>query len=582
MAAAPSTVVNKLAATNAQGGNPGGIGVLAIIASCSSAGLIPANTPTVFSDTTVAQTDLVEGRLLELASYAIKTVKNQCVVVLPTTSTNGSVSAGAVTASTILAVASVGPPAELTTSAPHGLSTGMIVTIAGATGDTVINGTFPVTVVDATHFTIPVTGSGSYTASSGTSTWSGVSLNSSTGGASTGTAVPTISASGSADSYLVELVCKVGGTFGTTGIVLSPSLDAGALFGPDIALGTALTTTLLVPVTGASTGVVVNFTTAQTITAGDVITASIGGPAMQSSDLTSALNALQKSAYLYEAVSIDDLTGGITSAFVSQIDAWVAGLAALGQFPHVYVNTRLHYANPVELDATYQTAMSTLLAAASSNNMVVGTDGADCVSSVSGITKRQHASLGIATRVMAGPLGQDPAFVQGAGAIPNFQITGPNGLPKYHDEFKEGGLDSTSIRLSTLRTWAFGAGTFVTNAYVLQSAGFGLFYVQQLRTLNAAAAAAYAAMVPLMSAGYARNPVTGLIQKAQALEWQERGQIVVDAAVQGQVSGTEFIVSQNDENEGNGPATITCSLEVAWLGYVKKFIINTFAVQVLG
>jgi hypothetical protein len=580
---APSTTVNKLAASQAQGA-PGQLGVLAIIASCSGAALIPPNVATVFSDTGIATTDLVEGRLLELVTYAITVTENQVVAVLPTTTTSGSVSVGAVTPATILAVASVGPPAELTTSATHGFATGYIVTIAGATGDTAINGTYPVTVVDSTHFTIPVTGSGSYTASSATATWTGATLNSSTGGASAGTAVPTISASAAVDSYLVELVCTNGGTFGTTGITFSPSLDFGQSFGPTIALGTALSTTLVVPVTGASTGVTVNFTTAQTINTGDVITAVVSGPAMQSGDLTSAFAALKASAFQYEAVLIDDLTGGITPTFVAQIDAWVQSLALLGQYPHVYVNTRLHYASPVELDATYQTAMSTLLASAASNNMIVGTDGGDCVSSVSGVVKRQHASLGIACKVMEGPIGQDPAFVQGAGAITNFNITGPNGLPKYHDEFREGGLDSTVIRLSTLRTWpsTVGAGTFVTNAYVLQSAGFGLFYVQQLRVLNVGAGQVYVAMSILMSAGYERNTKTGLILEAQAAEWEERGQAVLNAALNGQVSGAVFTVSRIDINLGNGPASITCWVRVAYLGYVKRFLISEYAVQTLA
>jgi hypothetical protein len=74
-------------------------------------------------------------------------------------------------ASTILAETSAGPPCELQTNLAHGLQTGMSVVITGATGDTTINGgPFVVTVIDSTHFTIPITGAGGYTASSGTVT----------------------------------------------------------------------------------------------------------------------------------------------------------------------------------------------------------------------------------------------------------------------------------------------------------------------------------------------------------------------------------------------------------------------------
>ncbi len=72
--------------------------------------------------------------------------------------------------STVLAVTSNGPPCELQTVAAHHLHNGMWVTITGATGDTAINGTWPVTTVDNTRFTIPVQGSGSYGASSATVT----------------------------------------------------------------------------------------------------------------------------------------------------------------------------------------------------------------------------------------------------------------------------------------------------------------------------------------------------------------------------------------------------------------------------
>ena len=52
---------------------------------------------------------------------------------------------------------SVANPTHVTTTAPHLLATGDLVTIAGVTGSTpTINGQHKVTVLDATHFTIPV------------------------------------------------------------------------------------------------------------------------------------------------------------------------------------------------------------------------------------------------------------------------------------------------------------------------------------------------------------------------------------------------------------------------------------------
>jgi hypothetical protein len=70
-----------------------------------------------------------------------------------------AVSPNAVAASTPNAVAP-GSPCAITTSAAHGLHTGDVVTIANINGGSFspsIDGTFSVTFVDATHFTVPVT-----------------------------------------------------------------------------------------------------------------------------------------------------------------------------------------------------------------------------------------------------------------------------------------------------------------------------------------------------------------------------------------------------------------------------------------
>lgn len=55
-------------------------------------------------------------------------------------------------------------PAAVTTATVHGLSNGQFVEIAGHLVNTVINGTWPVTVTSTTAFTIPVLGNGTGTA----------------------------------------------------------------------------------------------------------------------------------------------------------------------------------------------------------------------------------------------------------------------------------------------------------------------------------------------------------------------------------------------------------------------------------
>lgn len=68
----------------------------------------------------------------------------------------------------VITTATNASPIQITTTSAHFLSTGDYVTITGATGNTAANGTFRVTVVDATNYTLNgSTGSGAYTANSG-------------------------------------------------------------------------------------------------------------------------------------------------------------------------------------------------------------------------------------------------------------------------------------------------------------------------------------------------------------------------------------------------------------------------------
>lgn len=63
---------------------------------------------------------------------------------------------------TVIILITAANPTHITTQAAHGLSTGDTVTIAGSDSTPSINGTWTVTVIDTTHFTIPlaVTGAG--------------------------------------------------------------------------------------------------------------------------------------------------------------------------------------------------------------------------------------------------------------------------------------------------------------------------------------------------------------------------------------------------------------------------------------
>jgi hypothetical protein len=70
---------------------------------------------------------------------------------------------GPIVASLGITAATNANPIVITTASAHGLSTGNDVIISGALGNTAANGTWPITYVSNTKFSIPVAGNGTYT-----------------------------------------------------------------------------------------------------------------------------------------------------------------------------------------------------------------------------------------------------------------------------------------------------------------------------------------------------------------------------------------------------------------------------------
>jgi hypothetical protein len=175
-------------------------------------------------------------------------------------------------------------PIVVTTSAPHGLITGSLVTIAAVGGNTNANGTFRVTKLSSTTFSIPKAGNSAYT-SGGTvqplGAWS----------SSTGTAAITPDGTSTPqDDYYCRVKVAKGGTVGVTGMLIAISLDRGRTYGPNISIGTA--NTYAIP----GTGLVLALSAGALVT-GDYFQFSTIAPAWGTSDLTNAMQAWLDSPY---------------------------------------------------------------------------------------------------------------------------------------------------------------------------------------------------------------------------------------------------------------------------------------------
>lgn len=205
-------------------------------------------------------------------------------------------------------------PIVVTTDGAHGLTSGMVVTIADHLVNTSANGTWVATVLSSTTFSIPVAGVG-VGGKTGTSTW--------TGTIQSGTGTSAITFTGAAyDQFYILVTIVTGGTVGTTGIQFTVSLDAGrSLNLPRINLGTA--TTYAIP----NTNVTINFQSTKTLVAGDTARCVTTAPAWNASGVNAALAALKASPYANSGWGSMHLVGITAGSDASSFQTTLEGFA---------------------------------------------------------------------------------------------------------------------------------------------------------------------------------------------------------------------------------------------------------------
>lgn len=236
------------------------------------------------------------------------------------TITNGAVLAKA---SASIASSTNANPIVVTTSTPHGLSAGDQTVIAGHLVNTNANGTWPVTPLTATTFSIPATGNG-VGAATGTET--------PTGGNFIGTGTSAITLTGTPfDDYRLQFKVGVGGTIGITGITFQLSLDQGRTFGPPLNLGTA--TTYQIP----QSGITLNFA-AGTLVAQDLYSATTTAPLWNDAGVQAAITALNASSFQWGAGI--HVVGKSAGADASTFQGYLDTLAVAFRYTFAFLDTR--------------------------------------------------------------------------------------------------------------------------------------------------------------------------------------------------------------------------------------------------
>jgi hypothetical protein len=365
------------------------------------------------------------------------------------------------------------------------------------------------------------------------------------------------------DTWNVLITCVVGGTIGSASpaITFTTSVDGGVTTSAVQALGTATFIQI------ANTGVKVNLTVA-TWVAGDTIAFTTTPPYATTTDLTASLECLRTTSLPYDTVLVDCTA---SSTVIAQLDTWLALLEGVGIYRSAIVNFRMK--NAGESEASYQTAIQTLMTGVATDRVVVCADGGDMVDYFQAVKVPRPTSLYTAAQGEANDIAIDPAYVA-LGPLENCTLTDTRGNPKYHDEQIYPGIDA--LQVTTLRSFPRQQGAFITNARLGSSTTSDYQFWQQLRVMNKACEIAYLALTQALSIGVAKSSKVGPAGQRYIAE-QDAAKIeaVVMAALtnplKNRVTDYLFTLSRTDDISSNAGAKINATLQIVPLAYVKEF-----------
>ena len=305
------------------------------------------------------------------------------------------------------------------------------------------------------------------------------------------------------DDYSVIVKMIVGGARGTATFKIS--FDGGDTYSEEYVTAASITTW------ATETGLTITFAVG-TYVAGDLYSWTATGPTYSSSDLATALDNLNASAYSFEFVHVVGTVGGVDDATkVTNI----AALAAAVETKLTAWATSFRYAFailqvPNVADAALNVAGVTGFA--STRQMWVAGD-VEMISAVTSRKIRRNASLCVAARLAAVDLQRSPACPED-GTLPGI-------VSLYRDERTTEALDT--LRITTLRTFdSATSGFYVTNGRMMAAAGSDYSFVQNRRVMDRGAFVARQALIPYVNKDLRVDSVTGYIDEKEAVAIESR------------------------------------------------------------
>lgn len=513
------------------------------------------------------------GPLTEAAAMTLAAGGTVLAMRIPTTT------AGAVAKKATKSVsgATVANPSVITTSAAHGLVTGDVVTISGVGGTTTVNGTFVVTVLTSTTFSVPVAGVGAYTSGGTVTPLGAINSNTASGAAEiyfTGTAK---------DQYYiqVDVVSITGtGTIGTDTIQFTVSLDAGRTTNlPRVTLDTSSATTYLIP----QTGVTVHFGTGD-VAVGDRARGYTTPPLPSVADVGTAIEALKDSPYAQSGWGSMHLVGAFDGADAQTIGDDVEALTLSLMYDRLMGETvdaspPEAWGGTGETDSAWSTALIADYASVETTRLGVSAGYYNMRSAypnpVAGQPLyRRPLAWAWAARVVALP---QPVTHEGYVALGGLRqvsldlVNDPRDGFVYHDEQATGpvfnNLGGGPGRMTAARQRRNRAGWFIANPLSLAAVGSTFQLFPRCRVMDIASNIIQQVGGDYINATVRLNP-NGTIREIDAGALESVLYNGIDQGLGQQISGRTITVDRTWNVQSTNTVKVTASLQ--GLGYVLQ------------
>lgn len=469
---------------------------------------------------------------------------SQVLMVKVPTITAGVVNGASATPLAVTAT-NTSSPIQVTTAA-HGLNTGDIATITGVTGQTGANGTFVITKVDATKFTLNNSTSVGAWISGGSVQPKGINE------IATGTSVVTVTGT-IVDTTQVVFQVVTGGTIGVAGITFRLSIDGGLTYGATQALGTANTYNT----TYAGT---LNFA-AGTLVAADAVTYSTQEPLWQIADVQTAITAIKNSTYDPVGFLI---VGNSGSSDFTSLNTTLTSLETNDKrYTFALINC-VDYTTG-QTDAAWTTAQLAAFAASSSKRIATCGGFYRLSQTSTGTQQRRPLSWPVMARLISNPLQVSAGRVKDG---PLLGVSAPAGDGyTYHDERVNPGL--TAGRFLAAKTILGKPGEYVDSPAIMTTPGSTFSLLQYRRGMDKACRITRATMLDFLQSEVRVDATTGHIDERDAATIEA----ILDSALAtgivntGNVSAAKGHVSRTDNILVT--QTLTVSVNIVPLGYLN-------------